>query len=135
MVDPAPKIRCDVRHVQTASLLLLVCVCKHQGWKLSPNDLQAYLYHASGAAGAVVLLCLLGLLYSSREIWLVVALWGGFELQTFTCSVWWIFDPWVIRPGDELCSSGLQWPLGLLGLWATLCVVIALRSRNDPAEP
>lgn len=103
---------------------------KTTAWKVAPVAAQAYVWNASSAATTAAFLFLMGLICGSREVWLVVALTAGIELQTATCSVWFIFSPWVIKPGDEICSAGLQFPVGLVLLWCFVCVAMYLRGQK-----
>jgi hypothetical protein len=103
---------------------------KSTAWQLVPASIQPYVWNAVGSLVIAMLLVLLALVFNSMETWLVVALTAGVELQTATCSIWFIFSPWVIRPGDELCSAGLQFPVGLVLLWFFVCAAMYLRGRK-----
>jgi hypothetical protein len=116
-----------VRHPRLAALLLLIAVMKSTAWQLSPTDAQAHVWNASGALAIAMLLSLLALTYMSAEVWLVVALVSGIELQTAACSFWYLASPWVVKPGDELCSAGLHFPVGLVLLWAFIVAAMCLR--------
>lgn len=103
---------------------------KTTAWKVAPAADQAYVWNASGAIAAALFLGLLGLVFMSAEVWLVVALAAGIELQTAACSIWFLHSPYVIKPGEELCSAGLQFPVGLVLLWCYACVAMHLRGRK-----
>ena len=122
--------KAGVRHPRLAFLLLLNAVISNNLWKRFPEDSQAYVWHASLGISGALTLAVIGLVFGSSEVWLVVAMAAGFYLQSAMCSIWFLFEPWQINPGDELCSSGLQFPLGLIGLWASVCVVLYLRGRK-----
>lgn len=113
-----------------AALLLVAGVAANNVWKLAPADSQAYVFHASLALFALVLLVVIGLAAWSRWVWPVVALLGGFMLQIAGCSIAYLYSPWVINPGDELCSSGLHAPIGMVGLWATVVIALLLRGQH-----
>ncbi len=118
-----------LKHPRIAFLLLVNAVLSNNLWKFFPEDSQAYVWHASLGLSGALCLAVIGLALRSVEVWLVVALAAGFCLQSAGCSIWFMLDPWTVKPGDELCSSGLQFPLGLIGLWASVCVALFLRGR------
>ena len=123
-----------MKHPRLAFLLLVNAVLSNNLWKRFPDDSQAYVWHASLGISGAVTLAVIGLAFGSAEVWLAVALAAGFYLQAAGCSIWFLLDPWPLKPGDELCSSGLHFPLGLVGLWASVCVVLFLRGRYGKSK-
>lgn len=113
-----------------AAVILLAGVMANNVWKLAPTESQAYVFHASLALFALVLLGVIGLAAWSRWVWPVVALIGGFMLQIAGCSLAYLYSPWVVSPGDELCSAGLHAPIGMIGLWATAVIAMILRGQH-----
>lgn len=91
-------------------------------WKKVPEAIEGHVYTATAAAMQAFLLFVIGLAFPAREVWLVVALLAGFELQVVACNAWYILSPWPTPPGSEMCSSGLHFPVGLVGLWGVLYV-------------
>ena len=60
----------------------------------------------------------------------MVAVLAGFELQVVACNAWYLVRPWPTPPGSALCSSGLQFPLGLIGLWVVLNAALWLHHKG-----
>jgi hypothetical protein len=100
-------------------------------WKWAPEALQGHVYTGTAAAKQAFLLFVIGLVFRSREVWLVVAVLAGFELQVVACNVWYLVRPWPTPPGSALCSSGLHFPIGLVGLWAVLYVAHRLHRSGS----
>jgi len=42
--------------------------------------------------------------------------WAWEELQVMLCSVWFIFDPWPVEPGQAMCSARAGFDIGALGV-------------------
>lgn len=117
-----------MKYQATAIALLLLTMSKATAWKWFPEAIQAEAWNACQAFMAATLLLLVALLYQSRLVWMA-ALWGiGMELQTAACSIAYMVKPWEINPGDELCSSGLGFPIGLLSAGMGLIVLQYLRT-------
>lgn len=74
----------------------------------------------SASCGLFIAALLLWIAAGTRwaSVQVACALLIGYGLQVFACNVWFIVEPWQVRPGDELCSGRLGFPLGLAGLWA-----------------
>lgn len=119
-----------MKHGLTAIWLALLVLTKTAAWKAFPDAVQADIWNASQSLLTAVLLILLGCVYGSTGVWLAVALGVGLELQTAACSVAYAYKPWPTLPGDELCSSGLKFPLGLASAAAGLAVVLHLYRRG-----
>jgi hypothetical protein len=115
----------------TALLLVLIGVGKNNAWKLAPPAMQGYAWSISESSLIAALLVLIALRRRSWSIWLAVALLAGFELQVLACSIAFLISPWSVIPGDELCSSGLHFPVGSLGLWAALFVAWRLHRKGS----
>ena len=120
-----------MKHINTALLLLVVGLSKTTVWKLAPVASQSMVWNISGSLAQIVVLLLLGLIYQSRAVWLVIAVTAGLELQTAACSVLFLVHPWVRQPDDELCSSGLHFPVGLLSAWVAIIVLTYIRSNRE----
>ena len=120
-----------MKHRKTALLLLVVGVSKTTAWKLAPVVAQSMIWNVSQSIAQIVVLLLLGLIYQSKAMWLVIALTAGLELQTAACSVLFLVHPWVREPDGELCSSGLHFPVGLLSAWVAIIVLTYIRSNRE----
>lgn len=114
-----------------ASLLLVFGAAHYVVWKLVSVPLQGHVYTATGALAMVVALVVIGLVFASPEVLLVVALLGGFALQVVVCNAWFIVSPWPTQPGSALCSSGLHFPVGLVGLWCLLYVAHWIHRKGE----
>ncbi len=116
-----------MKHRPIALALVAMGTIHATAWKLGPIAVDAEVWNATGAVFTAVLLIWLGALYSSASVWLAVALTAGAEIQTATCSMAYIIRPWVMAPGDDLCSAGLGFPVFFISLWALVCLAIYIR--------
>lgn len=99
-----------------AICLLAVLVLRHYGWDIAPPELAGV---ASKMLGAIESLCLLAVIaYAFRHpaVWAVAA-YGAWEHgQTAICSAAYMARPWHIEPGEPMCSSGIGFELGAIGI-------------------
>jgi hypothetical protein len=102
--------------MKVAALLLGVWYFAHYLWQWAPEEHQGTVFNISRSAASLVLLGIIVLAFQSKPVFLAAAGVAGEEVQVVACGTWWLFDPWPIKPGDELCSSGLGVPLGSIGL-------------------
>lgn len=112
--------------------MLVIGLAWNNAWKWVPEQHAGRVFAAgSGLFIAMLLLWHAGM-SRSRPMGLVCALLAGFALQVFGCNAWFIVEPWPIRPGDELCSARLGFPLGMTGLWAATLLAqwIYLRRKH-----
>ena len=104
-----------------ALAMLLAGLAWNDAWKWAPEVHQGRVYTAG--SGLFIAALLAGIAWrASLPERAVCVLLGAYALQVFACNAWFIVDPWPVRPGDELCSSRLHFPLGLTGLWAATMV-------------
>lgn len=113
-----------------AMLLLLAGLLWNNAWKWFPAQHGGRVFLAGGGLFIAVLLAWVFVSSRSHPMRVVCVLLAGFALQVFGCNAWFIVEPWEVRPGDELCSSRLGFPLGLVGLWVTILVVQYLYLRG-----
>lgn len=123
-----------MKHASTALALVAIGVVHGVAWKLATTEYGPIVWNTTGSLFRAALLCFIGLAYRSKTIWLAVVLLAGFELQTASCSIWYLIDPWLMRPGDEMCSVKLHFPVGLVSLWAALIIVKIIRDERN-AKP
>lgn len=116
-------------------LLLLAGLLWNNAWKWAPPQHGGRVFVASCGAFVALLLMGLAIVTHSQAVRIVCVLLIGFALQVFGCNVWFIFAPWEVRPGDELCSSRIGFPLGMVGLWSTILVVQYLYVRDKKNGP
>jgi hypothetical protein len=119
-----------VKHAFSAIVLLLVGLAWNNVWKWVPPQHGGRVFVA-GSGLFIAFLLGAHALRSSRPVQVVAVLLIGFAAQVFGCNLWFILDPWVIKPGDELCSSRLGFPVGLVGLWVATMVLQYVYMRGD----
>ena len=123
------------RSIALAALLLVVGVMKNNAHKWVDDDLKPWVWNASGGAYEILLLIVVAIVVGSLLVTIVALLLASFSLQVAGCSIWYMLDPWPLN-GDELCSSKLHAPLGLLGLALVMLLagVLYERNRSQPME-
>lgn len=120
-------------HLRTASLLLLLGTLHSQAHKLVEWKARGQVFNVTGAILMLVMLGLVANAYRSRAVLLVCALGFGYFAQVLGCSAAWLWRPWPVTPGGELCSDGLGLPLGAVGLVAIyLAAVYMIGLRDKP---
>lgn len=86
-----------------AALLLATGVGRHLGYYLVRDEWHAQVWNITAA------LIITGFLWSIAWRWkstVLVAIWWTFEeLQVVTCSVLWMWNPWVVKKGEDQCSA------------------------------
>lgn len=117
--------------VAFAFVLLLAGLVHNNAHKWVSPDLKPWVWNITGALYPIVLLVFIAMIVAHPAVWLVVTLLCGFSLQVAGCSVAYLIAPWPLNPNDELCSSGLHAPIGLLGLWATTMVLQRVYLRGE----
>ena len=107
----APKSRADV-----ALYLLIIVVTRNYGYLLfEPEQIGA----VSKALGGAAMLAVVPLLYRAaptRLVALVLAYWSFEALQTVLCSVAYAIEPWSVPTGVSICSAGLGFDFGAVGI-------------------
>lgn len=116
--------------MRIACALLLVWFGVHYGYSWVPVEHQATAFNIARSVGSLVLLGLVVLYFPSWPVLVVSAGLAGEEIQVVGCGLWWLISPWQIKPGDELCSSGLGIPLGSIGLILLAMTAGWLRGRH-----
>ena len=113
-----------MRHKTTALALLVTGLFAAYAWQVLP-DTRA-VWQITQSLWQVGLLALLAALYRSWAVVFVCTLLSCFSLMVAGCEIAYKIRPWHINPGDELCSAGLNYPLGLLGAVIALALVVAI---------
>lgn len=114
------------------SLLVFGLACSYAYAWASPA-ISADVQNIAGALMTLGLLVLAGLAFGSVEVWSVVALLSLFKVMVIGCNTWYVLDPWPVKPGQPLCSTRLNLPLGVIGLAlaAALAAYLLFRGNND----
>lgn len=115
-----------MKHRLLSAFLLVLIVLHNNAHKLGEWKSRGQVFNVTGH---LLIACLLGWLaytHKSAGLVLVCALGIGYALQVAGCSAAWLWQPWQVTPGGDLCSDGLKFPLGLLGLTAALLVAAHL---------
>jgi hypothetical protein len=109
-----------------AAALLAAGVGRHYGYYLAEADNYAQVWNITGA------LLITASLWSIAWKWkstVLVAIWWTFEeIQVVTCSVLWMYKPWIVKKGEDQCSALIGFDLSSIGLlliglvlaWTTL---------------
>jgi hypothetical protein len=105
-----------MRPAWLAAGLLTAGIVHNTAHRYVPEDARGFVWNITGALLLAGLLLIVATQARSTAVWLVVALLVGHALQVAGCSVAYLWEPWPIVPGDDLCSDGLSVPLGTLGL-------------------
>jgi len=77
----------------------------HMGYAVAPLDAQPMAWNALGALARLLLMLAVVCPVSSPAVGAVVAWLAAEELQVIVCNTAFAFRPWVIAPGQEMCSS------------------------------
>ena len=115
-----------MKHKTTALALLLLGLAAAYGWQLSPDGHIATVWNITQGLWPVFLLALIAATYRTWEVAAVCVLLSVFGLMVAGCELAFVIHPWPILPGDERCSAGLNYPLGLLGAVIALALVVAI---------
>lgn len=121
--------------MRLAAMLLLVWASVHYLYAFAPSEQQGAVFNIFRSAGSLVLLGALFIAVPSRAAAPIVAGLAAEEAQVVGCGVWWLIDPWIVKPGDELCSSGLGIPLGAIGLALLGVAAYWLKGRHARSSP
>lgn len=109
--------------------LLVLMVTRHNIWGLVAADEQARVWNMLGATSMIGLLAVVWARCFSAApaaVTAVCAWWAYEEMLVAGCSAWHLADPWVLGPGQELCSSRLGFRLGMFSLVAIGFLAAAL---------
>lgn len=121
--------------MKAAAALLVVWFVAHYAWMWAPIQHQGAVFNIYRSAASLALVGMVALAIPSRLVLVPVAGIAAEEAQVIGCGTWWLIDPWIVKPGDELCSSGLGIPLGAIGLALLGVAAYWLKGRHARSSP
>jgi len=98
-------------------------------WELLPDQTQALAWNAIGAVVILGMLAYVGVKQNLLITWAVIEWWAYEEMLVATCSMWRLFEPWVVPIGQEQCSARMGFRLGNISLVAV--GILALYLLDD----
>jgi hypothetical protein len=121
-----------LRHPKAAFGLLVAGLLLSYCWFWAPPVHQGEVWNIATSALVIYLLGMIGLAFNSAEVWVVGVTIAFFKVVVMACSTWYIFAPWEVAPGQELCSAKFNLPLGIIGLaiGAALIAYFTLRKYH-----
>lgn len=115
-----------------ALFILALGVLRHYGWVPFDPELRGI---ASKALGGLALLGVVPFVwkaYPSRLMALVLAWWSFEALQILICSTVWAVSPWQVPTGQSICSVGIGFDLGAIGVMAIACILWRICQVRKP---
>lgn len=101
------------------------------GWKAAPEWAQADVWNAGLAIFIMLLLGLLAVTYwRFRALVLVCCYMMLLWALTAGCSFLWLYEPWVVLPGQDQCDARFRFPLSVMGVFIGLMVLVSIRSAR-----
>ena len=103
--------------------ILVLGVLRHYGWVPFDPELRGI---ASKALGGLALLGVVPFIwkaYPSRLMMLVLAWWCFEAIQILICSTAWAISPWEVPKGQSICSVGINFDLGAIGVMLVACIL------------
>ena len=117
-------------HDSVAVGALALFAARHYGYYLFDGADRAHVWNISGAIICLMFAGAIFLAYPSKALGLVLA-WIGFEeIQVILCGVAWMWNPWEIPEGQDVCSSALGFNLASIGI--VLITFLLLRIVRKP---
>jgi hypothetical protein len=111
--------------------MLALFAARHYGYYLFNGSDRAHVWNISGAVICLMFAGAIFLAYPSRAMALVLA-WIGFEeVQVVMCGVAWLWNPWNVPAGQDVCSSALGFNLAAIGIVIITFLLIRLPVRSD----
>ena len=115
-----------------ALALLAVGVVRHYGYKAFPPAWQAWVWNMTGAAVILCLMLMAAWRWRSQLVVLVAVWWTAEELFVIGCNGLWLYRPWIIKKGQDVCYPLLDFDIGKLGvLFVTLLLLRWFRLRRN----
>lgn len=105
-----------MKHQRVALAMLVMGLACSYTWYWADGPHDADWWNIAGAVHTASLLMLIGLVFRSPEVWAVVGLLVAFKVMVIGCNVWYVLDPWPMKPGQALCSTRLNFPFAALGV-------------------
>jgi hypothetical protein len=111
--------------------MLALFSARHYGYYLFNGADRAHVWNISGAVICLMFAGAIFLAYPSRAMALVLA-WIGFEeVQVVMCGVAWLWNPWNVPAGQDVCSSAIGFNLAAIGIVLITFLLIRLPVRSD----
>jgi len=118
-----------------AALLLLLASTHELFWRFFPPENQAEIWQITGGLSRACLVFVIGLFAGSRLVWFVVSFAAGLDLQVAWCAGLYIYSPWEIKPGQDVCTSRYEIPFALLFCWFALALAQTIRRALRDRAP
>ena len=116
--------------LELVASMLLVGAWRHYGWALYEGPARALVYKASWSAATLFLLFLLWRQIGNKWMAPVMLWWAWEEMQCLLCTTWFIFDPWLLEPGQAMCSAKAGFDIGALGILVVAVLAFRLTLPN-----
>ncbi len=111
--------------------LLALGVLRHYGYKPFPAAMQPWVWNMTGAAAVLVLMLLAAWRWRSQLAVLVAVWWAAEELFVIGCNGLWLWHPWAVKAGQDVCYPLLDFDIGKLGvLFVSLLLLRWFRLRR-----
>ena len=86
----------------------------------------------TGASVILALMLMVAWRWRSQLVVLVAVWWTAEELFVIGCNGWWLYKPWLVKKGQDVCYPLLDFDLGKLGvLFVTLLLLRWFRLRRS----
>lgn len=134
---PCQARRLYTMHQSKAALyVLLVGVVRYYGYLAFDPAIRGSVSKGLGGLAMVAVAPLLYQARPSRPMYLVL-LWWCFEgLQTAICSFAYAVQPWSVPVGESICSAGIGFDLGALGIMLAALLLVriddGIKKENKP---
>lgn len=123
-----------MKHPRLATAMLFFGMILSYAWQWVPDDYIGLANNICSAVFALLLLVLAAMTWRSWEIRAVVGLLAVFKIMIAACDTWYIFDPWVVKPGQAMCAARLNLPLGIIGLVLGVILAGEFAARLHPGR-
>jgi hypothetical protein len=111
--------------------MLALFAARHYGYYLFNGADRAHVWNILGAVICLMFAGAIFLAYPSRALGLVLA-WIGFEeVQVIMCGVAWLWNPWNVPAGQDVCSSALGFNLAAVGIVLITFLLLRLPVKSD----
>lgn len=112
--------------------LLVLLVTRHVVWGLMHPGDQGRVWNMLGAVVFIGLLLVIWASWVNAAPWpmtIVCGWWAYEEMLVAGCSAWHLLDPWIVGPGEEMCSARLGFRLGMHSLVSIFFIATFLLDR------
>lgn len=113
-------------------LLLALGALRHYGYKPFPPAWQAWVWNMTGAMAILALMLLAAWRFRSRLMVLVAVWWAAEELFVIGCNGLWLYKPWIVEKGQDVCYPLMQFDFGKVGvLFVSLLLLRWFRMKRN----